>query len=58
MKRKSNFNSYELTRRLNDVDKNKEPLYPFKGMGINTVVIEDFITNKIHKYGMISGVML
>ena len=58
MDRKSNFNSYEQTKRLNELDKRRESRQPYKGMGIHKNIVEDFIVNRIHKYGMISGVSL
>lgn len=58
MERKSSFNSYELTKRLNELDKRRESSQPYKGMGMYKVIVEDFITRQIHKYGMISGVSL
>ena len=58
LENKSSFNSYELTKRLNELDKRREPSQPYKGMGIHKVIIEDFIEKQIHKYGMISGMSI
>ena len=58
MERKSSFNSYELTKRLDELDKRRESSQPYKGIGIHKVIVEDFITRQIHKYGMINGVSL
>lgn len=58
LKNKLSFNSYELAKRLNELDKRREPSQPYKGMGIHKVIVEDFITKQIYKYGMISGVSL
>ena len=58
MERKSSFNSYELTKRLNELDKRRESSQPYKGMGIHKALVEESIVRKIHRYGMISGVSL
>ena len=54
-KNKTSFNSYDVDRKW---DKLHEARRTYKGMGIHKTIVEDFITYKIHKYGMISGVSL
>ena len=54
-KNKTSFNSYDADRKW---DKLHETRGTYKGMGIHKNIVEDFIVNKIHKYGMISGVSL
>ena len=54
-KNKTSFNSYDVDRKW---DKLHEAKRTYKGMGIHKTIVEYFITNKIHRYGMISGVRL